>query len=118
MSSGPTPAHVPHNDQVTGVAAALRRLQELLEAAGAAHHQAFAATNGADDAWAQWYAQYLRGRLAPPLKLEPTTSQLAQSLMLYDLDHRRLRGAGTWPEYYALRLVEEYGLRAPQGGST
>lgn len=112
MSIEPTPAHVPQTDEVSGVAAALRRLQQLLEAAGAAHHHAFAATNGADDAWAQWYARYLRGKLSPPLKLEPSTSQLAQSLMLYDLDHRRLRRASTWPEYYALRLVEEYGLRA------
>lgn len=112
MSTEPTPAHLSQSDQITGVAVALRRLQEQLEAAGAAHHVAFAATNGADDAWAQWYAQYLRGKLSPPLKLQPSSSQLAQSLILYDLDHRRLRRASKWPEYYALRLVEEYGLRA------
>jgi hypothetical protein len=114
VSIEPTQAPVPPADQVPGVAAALRRLQELLEEAGAAHHRAFAATNGVDDAWAQWYAQFLRGRLSPPLKLEPSTSQLAQSLVLYDLDHRRLRRAGQWPEYYALRLVEEYGVRVRQ----
>lgn len=112
MSIEPSPAPVTPGDQVTGVAVALRRLQELLEAAGVAHHRAFAATNGADDAWPQWYAEYLRGKLSPPLKLEPPSSQLAQSLLLYHLDYRRLRHAGKWPEYYAVRLVEEYGLRS------
>lgn len=88
---------------------ALRRLEAVFQQTAQAHHAAYASTNGEDSAWAVWYAGYLRGRLAPPLKLEPTPTQLAHSLTMYDVEYRRLRSTAPWPEYYAVRLLSEYG---------
>jgi hypothetical protein len=40
------------------------RLVQLFREAGAAHHQAFAGTNGEDAAWPAWYAAFLSTRLS------------------------------------------------------
>jgi hypothetical protein len=98
-----------HGD--TSIQAVLEQLAIRFQQAADAHQVAFAATSGTDAHWASWYAHYLMNSLAPPLKLPPTQTQLARSLTMYDLEHRRLRNALPWPAYYALRLVSEYGLR-------
>jgi hypothetical protein len=39
-----------------------QQLEELFREAGAAHHQAYIETDGADPEWPLWYADYLRER--------------------------------------------------------
>ena len=36
-----------------------RRVSELLHEAGETHHTVFRITDGADDDWASWYAEWL-----------------------------------------------------------
>ena len=42
---------------------ALIHLTQLFKETGQAHHQAFLSTNGVDENWPQWYADYLQGPL-------------------------------------------------------
>ena len=52
------------------------RLQALLEETGRAHHAAFAASDGVDEDWPIWYADYLVDRVKEQLGLEISRSQL------------------------------------------
>lgn len=79
----------------------------LLREAGRAHHEAFAAVNGADPEWPAWYAEYLAVRL-PPAGLDLAVSRLASELARLGAEHRAAPNAPPWPEYYAARLVERY----------
>ena len=82
-------------------------IAQLLRDAGAAHHQAFAEVNGADDAWPAWYAQWLLPRLAPHLSV--SVQDLAVALTELDTEHQRTPGAAPWPEFYGAALVRRFG---------
>ena len=82
------------------------QLAGLLREAGAAHHRAFAATNGDDPDWAHWYAQYLVPRLQGLLERERDVDGLALRLTRLDEEHRVAAPDEAWPEYYARRLLE------------
>src|SRR5437867_6375182 len=45
----------------------IEQLAALFREAGAAHHKAFAATDGEDPDWPSWYARYLAPRLQQAL---------------------------------------------------
>jgi len=80
------------------------QLASLFRDAGAAHHRAFAATDGADPDWARWYAEYLATRLPDVLGRSYSLDALAAELERLD---RAYRAAGTdqpWAEYYAEHL--------------
>ena len=49
----------------------IEKLAELFKKTGAAHHEAFAATDGADPDWAIWYADYFHNRLGEGVVLRP-----------------------------------------------
>lgn len=81
------------------------QLANLLRDAGAAHHRAFADTDGADPDWARWYAEYLASRLPDVLGRSYSLDALTAALERLD---REYRAAGTdqpWPEYYAEHLA-------------
>jgi hypothetical protein len=73
-------------------------LVQLFREAGSAHHAAFAAADGDDPDWPEWYAQYLAGPLSLILGIELPVPVLAYDLRSVDREHDR---TVRWPEYYA-----------------
>ena len=61
------------------------KLTAMFKETGAAHHQAFAATNGEDPDWPIFYADHLKELLGAALHTEFTRSQLIYCLMNADL---------------------------------
>ena len=85
--------------------AAHRRLTDLLREAGAAHHHAFAASNGVDAEWPAWYAEFLVPRLRAVLGRSVPVAELAQRLREWHSEHERSRSDEPWPEFYARGLL-------------
>jgi CO/xanthine dehydrogenase FAD-binding subunit len=81
--------------------ASRRALAEIFRAAGKAHHRAFAATNGDDPAWAEWYAQDLAPTLSDFLGTTFVPGELAAALRALDADMRARAPLAEWPLYYA-----------------
>jgi len=84
------------------------RLAALFREVGAAHHRAFAATDGEDPEWPAWYAQFLRPRLGA-LGWHIGRVELADHLRRIDAEHRDAGGTEAWPDYYARRLQHRLG---------
>ena len=78
---------------------------ELLSQAAPAHHQAFAATDGDDPDWPDWYAAWLLERWpeAPP---EVDQSRLAKLLAAAAESHKETGTDEDWPGFYARFLME------------
>lgn len=89
-----------------------RDLIALFEASGSAHHAAFAATNGEDEQWPAWYAQWLVPRLRAHLASVPVEAVLAEELQQLDREYRSTATAMSWPEYYAKWFLRKYGAAA------
>ncbi len=79
----------------------IEQLAALFRAADAAHHEAFAATNGEDPEWPTWYARYLTPRLQQELGGRVDQSALAADLRQADSDYRAGDRREPWPEFYA-----------------
>ncbi len=81
------------------------RLEQLLAAAGPAHHQAYIETDGDDPEWPLWYAAFLVDDLSKTLGRRVTQSQLVFHLI--DMERQRSREApdAAWPDYYAQQLA-------------
>jgi len=86
-----------------------QQLEALLLEAGEAHHKAYSATDGADEDWPIWYAEYLRDRLAEFLGARFSKSELVYLLISLDREVQRLAPGGNWRAYYARTLLERYG---------
>lgn len=86
-----------------------QQLEGLLLEAGEAHHKAYSATDGADEDWPIWYAEYLRDRLAELLGARFSKSELVYLLIALDREVQRLAPGANWRAYYARALVERYG---------
>jgi NAD(P)H-hydrate epimerase len=76
-------------------------LAQLFRATGQAHHQAFAATNGDDAEWPEWYARHLALPLSRVLGRALPHDALATALRDVDVDMRAKAPAADWPQYYA-----------------
>jgi len=87
-------------------------LAEVFRAAGKAHHRAFAATNGDDPSWPEWYAQDLAPTLSHFLgaKLEP--DMIATALRTADAEMRARAPLADWPQYYADWFFAHYPAHA------
>ncbi len=81
-------------------------LVALLKQTGEAHHQAFAATDGEDEDWAIWYADYLHDRLMPFLAAPIERSRIVCCLMATAEEHETADPDAPWPEFYAARILE------------
>ncbi len=82
------------------------RIAELLQETSRAHHEAFAATDGADPDWPIWYAEHAGEKLAELFGMEFTKSRLIFCLMNADVEHQARASDIDWPEFYANELVE------------
>jgi len=83
-------------------------LASLLGETAEAHHRAFAATDGADPDWPQWYASYLLDhgfdRFAEGSAV--SAKSLTDSLIDVDRRHRSEAAPPPWEPYYAKHLLE------------
>ena len=91
------------NDVETNVAA---RLHE----AGETHHQVFRISDGADDDWASWYADWLvqHSELLDLLRKPLVRSELSYLLVRLDQEYAEAKPRAPWPKYYAERVVEHF----------
>jgi hypothetical protein len=86
-----------------------RKVSELLHEAGETHHQVFRITDGADDDWASWYADWLikLSELPELLGAPPVRSELVYMLVKLDKDYTAQSPEEKWEDFYASRIVEE-----------
>ncbi len=87
----------------------LQQVAALFSETGSAHHQAFAATNGDDPNWPDWYAEYLSPRLLRVLGRRFDITVLASHLRRLDAEHRTRGGGEPWAEFYARWFLDQPG---------
>jgi hypothetical protein len=89
----------------------VERVQALLHEAAETHHQVYRITDGADDDWATWYADWLvrLSELPDLLTKRPVRSQLTHQLVALDEEFARESPAEPWEHFYAERLVQRFG---------
>jgi len=80
-------------------------LASLLRETGAAHHRAFASSDGDDPDWSRWYAEYLMSRLPERLARAYSLDTLAALLARLDEQYRAAGVVQPWAEYYAHHLT-------------
>ena len=85
-------------------AAVAKLLQEVAET----HHVVYRITDGTDEDWASWYADWLLNLSELPdlVGTRPIRSHLVQALVQLDRDYTRDSPAEPWPQYYARLLPE------------
>ncbi|HZV76372.1 MAG TPA: hypothetical protein VFF63_01285 [Candidatus Babeliales bacterium] len=89
---------------------AFDKIAELLHQAGEVHHAVFADTDGSDDDWASFYADWLLSHSDLPrlLARRPVRSHLTRDLVELDEQYSSAAPAQPWPVWYARRLCEKY----------
>ncbi|MDH3425106.1 MAG: hypothetical protein OEM22_00400 [Acidimicrobiia bacterium] len=83
-----------------------QEVENLLRAAGPAHHEAFNGTDGDDPEWPLWYAGHLQEGLSDALGVTLTKSELVYQLVDLDHEHRSKDPESEWPSFYAQALVD------------
>jgi hypothetical protein len=86
------------------------RVSDLLHEAAETHHQVFRITNGADDDWASWYAQWLvtLSELPEVLGGAVIRSELTYLLVRLDKEYTERSPDERWEDYYANELVRHF----------
>ena len=84
------------------------RVRGLLHEAAETHHRVYRITDGADDDWASWYADWLTklSELPELLGRRPVRSELTHYLVALDKDYVSNEPSQPWEEYYAQRLIQ------------
>jgi hypothetical protein len=85
-----------------------QRIAGLLEEVAETHHRVFRITDGVDDDWASWYADWLLdlSELPDVLGTRPVRSHLVHALVQLDRDHSSEGPDQPWPTFYAQRLPQ------------
>ena len=86
------------------------RVSTLLHEAAETHHQVFRITDGADDDWASWYADWLTklSELPSLLASPPVRSEVVYLLVRLDKEYVSEKPSEPWEAYYAARLVDHF----------
>jgi hypothetical protein len=86
------------------------RVAGLLHEAAETHHQVFRITDGADDDWASWYAEWLvtLSELPELLGGNVVRSELTCLLVRLDKEYTERRVAEHWEDFYARELVGHF----------
>lgn len=86
------------------------RVSELLHEAGEIHHRVYRITDGADDDWASWYADWLLrlSELPEVLGTTPVRSELVYELVRLDRDYTAANPPELWEDVYARELVARF----------
>jgi hypothetical protein len=84
------------------------QVRDLLQEAAETHHQVYRITDGTDEDWASWYADWLTSLSELPdlLGRRPVRSELTHYLVVLDKDYVTSTTAQPWEEFYAERLIE------------
>ena len=84
---------------------------ELLQEAAETHHHVYRITDGTDDDWASWYADWLLdlSELTQLLGSRPIRSHLVHALVRHDRDHTAANTDEPWQLYYERHLRQEFG---------
>jgi hypothetical protein len=88
-----------------------RNIVNLLEEVAETHHRVYRITDGVDDDWASWYADWLLdlSELPALLGARPTRSHLVYALVALDREYGREQREEPWPVFYARALPERLG---------
>jgi hypothetical protein len=80
----------------------------LLDEVAETHHRVYCITNGTDDDWASWYADWLLDLSEFPDLIggRPVRSHLVYAPVQLDRDYTREAPGHPWPTYYARRLSD------------
>ena len=83
----------------------------LLEEVAETHHRVYRITDGTDEDWASWYADWLLtlSELPQLLGTRPVRSHLVHALVQLDRDHTVVETDEAWPVFYSRRLRQEFG---------
>ena len=94
----------------TDASAVEDRVAALLEEAAETHHHVYRITDGTDEDWASWYADWLLdlSELPDALGARPVRSHLVHALVQCDRDYTTAAGGEPWPHAYARRLTKEF----------
>jgi len=86
------------------------RVSDLLHEAAETHHQVFRITDGADDDWASWYAQWLvtLSELPALLDAKVVRSELTWLLVRLDKEYTEGHPGQRWEDYYAQELIRHF----------
>lgn len=86
------------------------KLAELVNKAGEIHHMVFSDTDGGDDDWATFYADWLltHGKISELLSKRPIRSHLTRDLVELDEQYTAASPSEPWPNWYAARLMTKY----------
>jgi hypothetical protein len=89
---------------------AAEQVSKLLNEVSETHHIVYRMTDGDDPDWASWYADWLldHSELPELLGEKPVRSHLVHALVQLDRDFAA-RGTGRWEDWYAERLLSEFG---------
>jgi hypothetical protein len=87
------------------------KASELLHEAAETHHRVFRITDGADDDWASWYADWLirLSELPGLLGGKVVRSELTYLLVRLDKEYTQRRPDQPWEDYYAAELLAHFG---------
>ncbi len=87
-----------------------RSVAALLNEAAETHHHVYRITDGTDDDWASWYADWLLdlSELSQHLGTRPVRSHLVHALVQLDRDHTSAKTDEPWPNFYARHLREQF----------
>jgi hypothetical protein len=86
------------------------KVSELLHEAAETHHQVFRITDGADDDWASWYADWLirLSELPGLLGGNVVRSELTYLLVRLDKEYSERGPEQRWEDYYARGLLDYF----------
>jgi hypothetical protein len=87
------------------------RVSDLLHEAGEVHHVVYRITDGADDDWASFYADWLidHSELGETLGRAPLRSHLVHELVECERAFAEAAPASRWQDTYADRIVDRFG---------
>lgn len=85
-------------------------LAVLLQEAAETHHRVYRITDGTDDDWASWYANWLLtlSELPNLLDARPVRSHLVHALVQLDRDYTAADTEEPWPVFYARQLRQQF----------
>jgi hypothetical protein len=84
----------------------------LLHEVAETHHQVYRITDGSDDDWASWYADWLTrlSELPDLLARRPVRSELTYQLVALEREYSAIDPppAEPWEQFYAERLIQVF----------
>ena len=90
-----------------------QRISELLHEAGEVHHVVYRISDGADDDWASFYADWLidHSELPEALGAAPVRSHLVHELVESERALAETEPSVRWEDFYAQRIMDRFEAR-------